>query len=119
MALKSSILRDLGYLEDILESARSIRKNVTSMTREQFHLDENIRDAVVRRFEVIVEASKRVSDTTKAEIPANWKELAGFRDFLAHNYDTIDYDIVWDSAVIDLPDAVKVIESYVAAKQGD
>ena len=61
-------------------------------------------DAVVRRLEVIGEATKLLSDEVRqsaSEIP--WRRVAGLRDRLIHAYDSVDLDIVWEVTVRDLP----------------
>ena len=63
-----------------------------------------IQDAVIRNFEVIGEAIKRLPDEYRArhpEIP--WRLMAGFRDVLIHGYEGVDLARVWLAASKDLP----------------
>lgn len=63
-----------------------------------------IQDAVIRNFEIMGEATKRLSGTMKedhAEIP--WRQMAGFRDVLIHDYLSVDMDEVWSVIEQDLP----------------
>lgn len=63
-----------------------------------------MQDAVIRNFEIIGEATKRLSATVKqdhAEIP--WRQMAGFRDVLIHDYLSVDMDEVWSVVERDLP----------------
>jgi len=51
---------------------------------------------VIRNFEVIGEAVKNLPDDVKARYPSvAWRQVAGFRDVLAHGYFRIDYEVVW------------------------
>jgi uncharacterized protein with HEPN domain len=83
------------YLIHIQECLERIRK-YASPGREEFYAESQIQDAVVRNFEVIGEAAKRVSDATKARTPEiPWRKMAAFRDILIHRYEEIDLDTVW------------------------
>ena len=64
-----------------------------------------IQDAVIRNFEVIGEATKRLSPEFRAkysEVP--WRRIAGLRDVLIHDYLRVDLEEVWGIVVNDLPD---------------
>lgn len=101
--------RDLNlYLQDILESIKLIEKYVEGVSKEKF-LDKNedniqMKDAIVRRLEIIGEAVKNIPDDFReqySEMP--WKKIAGMRDFLIHEYFGILMERVWNTAKNDLP----------------
>jgi uncharacterized protein with HEPN domain len=63
-----------------------------------------VHDAVIRQFEIIGEATKNLSDDFRIKngsVP--WKDLAGFRDKLIHQYFGVDLSLVWCSVVDDIP----------------
>ena len=61
-------------------------------------------DAVVRNFEIIGEATKHVPAEIKQENPLiQWKDMAGMRDKLAHEYFGVDIDILWKTSINRLP----------------
>lgn len=67
--------------------------------------------AVIRVYEVIGEIVKRLPQTVRDDHPeVDWRKLAGFRDFLSHNYDEIILEFVWQ-AIDDLPDLRAKIEA--------
>ena len=83
------------YLAHILECAEKIQRYIKS-GEEAFQRDTMIQDAVIRNFEVIGEAVKRVPDpyrTAHLDIP--WRLMAGFRDVLIRGYEGVDLKRVW------------------------
>jgi len=59
---------------------------------------------VIRNLEIIGEATKRISADVKdnhPEIP--WREIAGLRDVLIHDYMGVDLHVVWNVVVQDIP----------------
>jgi uncharacterized protein with HEPN domain len=91
------------YLAHILECIQKIER-FTEGGRDQFFQEEMIQDAVLRNFEVIGEAAKRLDESYRAahpEIP--WRALAGLRDVLIHQYEGVDLERVWVFVERDLP----------------
>jgi uncharacterized protein with HEPN domain len=81
---------------------------------EQFLNDEMVQDAVIRNFEIIGEAAKRVPTGYRrahAEVP--WRLMAGFRDVLIHAYEGVDLDRVWHIAQEDLPKVKEAIDKIL------
>jgi len=84
------------YLRDILAAVGSIETFTAGMEFEAFKTDDKTVSAVLRKFEIIGEATKQIP----AEIRRNyshvpWKEMAGMRDRLIHFYFGVDYQLVW------------------------
>lgn len=87
---------DRAYLEHILEAIDRILQ-YTAGGRGAFMADTKTQDAVVRNFEIIGEATKRLSDELRERNPhVPWKRAAGFRDVLSHDYMSIDLTTVWN-----------------------
>lgn len=77
------------YLAQILERIERIRE-YTVEGKEAFFADPRTQDAVIRNFEVIGEAAKRIPEEYRAQHPAiPWRELSGFRDVLIHQYEGV------------------------------
>jgi uncharacterized protein with HEPN domain len=96
--------RDKRYLSDILECIVQIEE-YTIGGKETFMGSRLIQDATIRNFEIMGEATKRLSEelrTTHSNVP--WKQMAGFRDVLIHDYLRVDRDEVWDVVASNLPD---------------
>lgn len=107
--------RDNAYLRDILDSAKTIQSHLAGVSKSAFEADMMRQDAVNRRFEIIGEATKRLSAEMRAKFPGiPWQLAAGMRDVLIHDYDDVNLDIVWKAAVEDLPPLIEKLEAYLA-----
>ena len=85
------------YLEDILEAIRRVRLLTAGLDKERFREEWRAQDATLRNLEILGEAVKHLpSDLTSLHSGVAWKNIAGFRDFLAHAYFGVDDEIVWD-----------------------
>ncbi|MBI2369414.1 MAG: DUF86 domain-containing protein [Deltaproteobacteria bacterium] len=83
------------YLAHILECIQKIER-FTAGGKDRFLADAMVQDAVLRNFEVIGEAAKRLDDAYRAahpEIP--WRASAALRDVLIHQYEGVDLEKVW------------------------
>lgn len=90
-------------LNDILDRIYRIER-YTSPGRESFLQSELHQDAVIRSFEVIGEAIKRLDKSVIALQPqVPWRDFAGFRDVLIHQYERVVLESVWLFAQEDLP----------------
>jgi uncharacterized protein with HEPN domain len=91
------------YLNDILESIADIKSFTSGMSFEVFETDRKTSQAVLRSLEVIGEAVKKLPSEIKTNYPQiPWKEIAGMRDKLIHEYFGVDLEIVWSSIGDDL-----------------
>lgn len=97
------------YFEHIRNAIQFLLDHVHS--KEEMEKDEVLRYAVERNFEVIGEAAKRIPESVREQNPQiPWKEMAGMRDMIAHEYDEIDLDEVWETIERDLPDVMESID---------
>jgi len=98
------------YLEDIQDAIGKIAGFIEGMSREEFEQDEKTAFAVIRALEIIGEAAKNIPDSIKAKYPqVPWREMAGMRDKLTHQYFGVSLQVVWRTATEELPDLGSVI----------
>ena len=106
--------RDAGSLIDIVDSARLIRGYVEGRTLQGLLEDVGLQDQVVRRFEIIGEAARRLSDETRGRLSGvPWRAIVGLRNVLIHAYDEVNYERLWDTIQNHLPRLVQEIEPLV------
>lgn len=94
---------DRLYLGHILEAVERIQLYGRD-GEERFRSDVRTQDAIIRNLQVLGEAAKKVSTGTRdahPEIP--WRDIAGMRDRVVHDYFGISLDIVWDVVVNHIP----------------
>ena len=73
--------------------------------RDAFFSDRKTQDAVIRNLEILGQAVKGLSDKTRAlEAEPHWRQIAGMRDKLIHEYFGLDLALVWDVVERELPD---------------
>ncbi|MFA6980765.1 MAG: DUF86 domain-containing protein [Ignavibacteriaceae bacterium] len=96
--------RDQSYLLDVFESSKIISSYLDQKTIEDFLEDIQLQDSVIRRLEIIGEATARISVDTQNLYPSiPWHEMKGMRNLLIHEYDEIDTELVWKTAKDDIP----------------
>ncbi len=107
-----------AYLRDILRECDDIAA-FTADDQIAFSQDLKTQKAVIRSYEVIGEICKRLAPEIRDSNPQiDWRKLINFRDFLAHNYESIILRYIWD-AVTDLPTLRAAIEALLASLPPD
>ncbi len=103
----------LGRLRDILTAARLVAAYVKDTTEADFRANTEKQDAVVRRMEIIGEATVHLSETTRQTIPElPFRKMRGMRNIVAHDYANVDLKIVWDVATLHVPEVCAVLEKF-------
>jgi uncharacterized protein with HEPN domain len=106
---------DRVYLLHVQDAIRRIQSYVTG-GRQEFRSDTKTQDAVVRNLEVIGEAVKQLSQATRDAHPTvPWKQIAGMRDKMIHEYFGVNLDLVWDAVVRDLPKLLAEVDAILAS----
>jgi uncharacterized protein with HEPN domain len=105
----------IPYLQHILDECNYIQSVVTQdLDKEQFFRDETLKRAVTRSLSIIGEATKKIpADVKYAWQSISWREMAGMRDRLVHDYMGVNYYIVWDVAKNIIPVLTTQIQTII------
>ncbi len=99
---------DLPFINHVLDAINDLDISVGNIAKEQFIKNKDIKDANIRRIEIIGEAVKNISNSIKEKHPEiKWREIIGTRDKMIHNYFGVNLDIVWYIIKKDLPELKK------------
>jgi uncharacterized protein with HEPN domain len=102
------------YLKDILEAMEAIEKFVEGIDFDNFQKNDMVSSAVIRKFEIIGEATKNVPETIRSKYPEiPWKEMAGMRDRLIHFYFVVKYSLVWQTVKDIIPSIKPLIYKII------
>lgn len=88
----------IEYLTHIIDECEYLMSVITpELDKSDFLENETLKRAVVRSLEIIGEATKKISADFKYRWGSvSWKNMAGMRDRLIHDYMGVNYSIVWD-----------------------
>ncbi|HAX24281.1 MAG TPA: DUF86 domain-containing protein [Chloroflexi bacterium] len=112
--------RDELLLRDILQAADMISEFLDGIDRSRFLNDRLIQSAVLQQLTIIGEAASRVSQTLREDYPkVPWDDARATRNFVAHQYFSIDWWIVWDTATQNIPEIRPLIAAIIEAEVGD
>ena len=104
----------LIFVKHILEAITDTEESTKNLSKKEFKENKDIKDATIRRLEIIGEAVKNIPDSFKDKYPKIlWKDIAGMRDIVIHSYFKVDLDAVWNVVQEDLPDLKNKIEKIL------
>lgn len=106
------MLTDEAYIKHILDAISKIKTYVKGLDRARFmdKKNEMVSDAVVRQFEIIGEATGRLSEDIKGQYPnLPWKRISNMRNKLIHEYFGVELEVVWGTIETDLPVLTEVV----------
>ncbi|MFQ5708291.1 MAG: DUF86 domain-containing protein [bacterium] len=105
------------YLEDILEAMEKAQGFISNMSYEEFAEDAKTAFAVVRALEIVGEAAKNIPTKIRKQNPAiPWKDMAGMRDTLIHDYFGVDLRTVWLTVTDKIPEIKPLIHKTLERK---
>jgi uncharacterized protein with HEPN domain len=103
------------YLADLLDAIKKIEDFIVGLEFETFKKDEKTIFAVIRALEIIGEATKHIPDDIRMQYPeVPWKDMAGMRDVLIHDYFGVDEETVWLTVKEKIPEIKPLINKIMA-----
>lgn len=102
------------YIRDVIEAMEAIEKFVKQIDIERFKKNDMISSAVIRKFEIIGEASKCIPKSIQqryTNVP--WKEMAGMRDKLIHFYFGVKHELVWNTIKQVIPEIKPLLKKLL------
>lgn len=99
------------FIKDIKECIKLIEEYTKNISHEQFKKDLKIQDAIVRRLEIIGEASKRIPKSVReANKHIDWESFSKYRNFIIHSYFEASLNRIWIMIKEDIPQLKEAFE---------
>jgi uncharacterized protein with HEPN domain len=101
-------------LDDIRAAANKAMAFLGGRSVVELSADERTVFAVVRALEILGEAAKHIPTDVREKYPTvPWRNMAGIRDKLIHDYLNVNLNVVWTTVTDDLPLLIPQIELII------
>jgi uncharacterized protein with HEPN domain len=105
---------DRVYLMHIRDSLREVQTFIRGESYESFLKNRMVQNAVMRSFEVVGEAARRISPELREAHPETpWRLMSDFRNKLIHDYFGLDLEVIWQTATEDTPVLLQQIDKLI------
>lgn len=105
---------NIDYVQDIVDELHRILKFTKKKSYESFSKDDKTIYAVIRSFEIIGEAAKKIPQNITGEFPdIPWKRMSGMRDKLIHEYFGVDIKTLWKTIQKRVPETIPLAEKLL------
>ena len=112
--------RDPAFLWDMLQAAREVEAMLDDHDLAAFLANRVLLRAIERGVEIIGEAARRVSASyTDAHQEIPWRKIIGQRNILAHEYGQIDHELLYKTAVEDIPALIMQLQGLLPPLEED
>jgi uncharacterized protein with HEPN domain len=107
-------------LQHIIENVERIQDFVSGMSYELFCADTRTSFAVAACFTIIGEAARLIPlDVRQANPSIPWSKMVRMRNFVVHQYDVIDLEVVWKTIAEDFPELLPQLRELMEATKPD
>lgn len=98
------------FIQHIIECLTIIEKTAKNKSWQKFFHDTDSQDIIIRRLEIIGEATKNLEGSFRKKYPEiPWKKMAALRNLLIHEYFGVDLKLVWNVVKKDIPELKRQI----------
>ena len=101
------------YVQLMLDAFAKIKNYIGVLSFDDFSNDSKTQSAVIMQLQVVGELAKKVPEEIKGQIDIPWKNMAGFRDMISHDYFGLDIKTVWHTVRESVPKAEVELQKYV------
>lgn len=109
--------RDMIHIVAIMRALRDARRFLGELSLDEFRNDDKTQNAVAMAVARVGEHVKRLSDAFRRSEPqAEWKAIAGTRDWIVHDYDDLDFDRLYHAVTVEVPRVMTVLQPYIDAE---
>ena len=106
--------RDVAAIWDMTQAIREIQHFTTNFTEESYLETLWLQRVVERNFEILGEACRRVSVEFQQTHPeVDWRNTVALRNIIAHRYEQVDHELIWDIIQNVLPSLLGVLEDFL------
>ena len=92
------------YIQDIIDAMKAAGSFIENMSYDEFINDQKTVYASIRAIQIIGEAAKKVPEAVRVKYPRiPWREMAGMRDKVTHEYFGVQMRVLWNTLNDDIP----------------
>lgn len=111
---KSNKTNDMVHVAAIRQYLRTAEKFITNVNFDEFTQDEEKQYAVAHAIEQAGENVKKLSASFRKSVNnVEWREIAGMRDCIVHDYEGIDLEILYSSVKKDSKKVIEILTEYI------
>ena len=112
--------RDAAYLWDMLQACEEVESMLEDFDLAAFLHNRMLLRAIERDVELIGEAARRLSQAFRDAHPdISWRKIIGQRNILAHEYGRIDHELLYHTAVDDIPELAQKVRAILPPLEDD
>ncbi len=109
--------RDLASLYDIVRAAELIARFAQECGEEEFRTEGTLaQSALLHQLLILGEATTRISDDLRHDYPdVDWRDAVQLRNRTIHGYDSLDFDVLWDTIIESVPRYREQVQAIIDA----
>ncbi|MGH2575321.1 MAG: HepT-like ribonuclease domain-containing protein [Ignavibacteria bacterium] len=101
-------------IQHIIDACNEISTFIKGITRQELDEDRKLVLAIIKEIEIIGEAANKISNESKESYPdIPWADIIGMRNHLIHSYFDIDTEVVWTTALKDIPELLSILQRII------